>query len=261
MKSAMKSNSSQRRSISFWPFSSRINSISGVSSRKETHHAVIARAQQASFVLRIVGKVAAALGDIEGIGENGSETFERGFITVALGGGNNQIGDRRRALWQKERPSAERLPGEARDISGISGTPAAGRYRCADRWDRYRAGARRIRCSFQFSKGCDAAGRPFTMRRGELHRRMSSDLDHEIAHLDALARARHRLDWRPARASARHIVCSFDDGTDRVFIVQNLPDHGQIFRADFRIGGDGCQAWRRACRERRDSGSAKRPAK
>ena len=56
------------------------------------HHVVIARAQQAALVLRIVREVAAALRDVEGVRENRSEARERGFIAAALGGRNHQIG-------------------------------------------------------------------------------------------------------------------------------------------------------------------------
>ena len=60
------------------------------------HHVVIAGAQQAALVLRIVGEEAAALLDVEGVGENGSEARERRFIAGALGGRNHQIGIARR---------------------------------------------------------------------------------------------------------------------------------------------------------------------
>jgi hypothetical protein len=52
---------------------------------------VIARAQQASFVIRIVREVPAALGDVKSIRENRGKSREGGFIAFAFAGRNHQI--------------------------------------------------------------------------------------------------------------------------------------------------------------------------
>src|SRR5581483_2355073 len=70
------------------------------------HHVVEAGAQQATFVLGIVGKKAAALAYIERVRKNGAEPRERSLIPLALAPRNHQIrivcarlgGERRRAI-------------------------------------------------------------------------------------------------------------------------------------------------------------------
>ena len=124
------------------------------------HHVVIAGAEQTALVLRIVGEEAAALADVEGVREDRCEAREGGFIAWPLGGGNDQIGIARAGFRHDARPSGAPLPGGGRDTSESAGTTGGGSVSL-----RRAFGSKSRRCelnsrSFQFSSGCDAAGRP-----------------------------------------------------------------------------------------------------
>ena len=129
---------------------------------EESEHAVIARAQQAAFVCRIVREIAAALGDVEGIRKNGSEARERGFIAAALGGRNDQIGIARASFRRERGPARSRFLVQIRILGNLRAPPAAGRYRCADRWDRYRGDAKRTAAASSSAAAAMPGGKPFT---------------------------------------------------------------------------------------------------
>ena len=75
---------------------------------------VIAGAEQAAIVGRLVGPVAAALADIEGVGENGGEAVERLLVLCLLSGRIDQVGIAITGIVPRSPPSA----GEASSCSG-----------------------------------------------------------------------------------------------------------------------------------------------
>ncbi len=197
------------------------------------HHVVIARAQQASLVLRIVREVAAALADIESVRENGSEARERGFIAGALGGWNYQIGIAGAGFRRERGPARSRFlmkPGIFRNFRHHRGRVGI----VAQILGIAIAAVRGEFAQLPVQQGLRSGRQSSHHRRGELHRRVAADLDHEIAHLDAF-RAQHiRLVCAGRRQSAPHSL-ELGDGTNRAsWSFQNLPDHGQILRAHLR---------------------------
>src|SRR3954471_13208561 len=77
---------------------------------EEANHAVVASAQKPALVGRIVGEIAPALGDVERVWEDGSETRKCGFIAGALRSRHYEIGITRAGLCRKRGPARSRLP-------------------------------------------------------------------------------------------------------------------------------------------------------
>src|SRR6185503_14183324 len=66
---------------------------------------VIAGVEQTAIVGRLIGPIAAALADIEGVGENRSETVERLLIFRLLAGRIDQVGIAIARMRRQDRPA------------------------------------------------------------------------------------------------------------------------------------------------------------
>ena len=216
------------------------------------HHVVIARAQQAPLVLRIVGKVAAAFLDIENVRENRSQACERSLITRALGGRHHQVGIARAILLRESGPTRRSFlmqPGILRDLRHFQ-------RRVGIVAQSLRVGIAPVRiegAQLPVQQRLRSGGQSPHHRRGELHGRMAADLHHEIAHLHILLACRSTFARRRQRMPHRLQSGDWADLLLRRLwrLLQNLPDHRQILRAHL--------AFRRDCRQRRAWLAKRRP--
>ena len=148
------------------------------------HDVVIAGAQQAAFVLRVVGEITAAFGDVKRVGKHRSEAGKCGLVAGALGGGNDQIGIVGAGLGGESGPTGRgflvkigvfrdlrnhgRRIGVVTQIFGIAVTPVLG-----------------ILLQLPVQKRLGLRGQTRHDRRGKLHRGVGADFHHEITHFRA----------------------------------------------------------------------------
>ena len=152
---------------------------------EEAQHAVVARAEQPAFVLRIVRKIAPAFRDVEGVREDPGEALECGFIPASLGRRHDQVGVAGARLRRQRRPARSRLLMQ----SGIPRNYRHHRWRIGIVAQILRIAVPPVRSKLpQLPVQQRLRSRRQTphYRRRELHRRVRADPRHEIPHLHAL---------------------------------------------------------------------------
>ncbi len=198
------------------------------------HHVMVARAQKTSFVLGIVGEKAAALADIECVGENESQAREGILVASPLAVRNHQIGVAGSGFLHQRRRPERRLPSKP----GILRDLRNDRRRIALHAQR---GVVKIPAVLPVEQGLRVGAQSIHHLRREFHRRVFPDSDHEIAHHDTIRARQVRLLSHRRGQSAPH-GAKFGDGANFVLrCLDDLPDHGQVLRTQLRVRRDGSQ--------------------
>ena len=145
---------------------------------------MIAGAEEAAFVLGVVGEIAAAFAYVKGVGKDGGEAGEGGLIAGALGGGDDQIGVVGAGLGGESGPTGRgflveigvfrdlrddgRWIGVVAQVVGVAVTAVLGEL-----------------LQLPVQKWLGLRGQSCYDRRGKLHGGVGADFPYEVTHFGA----------------------------------------------------------------------------